>query len=121
VTCSGASCNGCDPKDEHCDSRPRIGEIGVRRWPDPSVGPERVDAAVHKTQLCGGAKWAFATTNHVCDVFSTWLEDADGQELPHTRYDSRDNVLQIYGNMWTGAVRACASVCGQSVCSPIDR
>jgi tetratricopeptide (TPR) repeat protein/tRNA A-37 threonylcarbamoyl transferase component Bud32 len=121
ATCSGESCHGCDPKDEHCDSRPLIGEIGVQRWPDPSVGPERVDAAVHKTQMCGGAKWAFATTNHVCDVFSTWLEDGDGRELPNTRYDSRDNVLQIYGNMWTGAVRACASVCGRSVCSPVDR
>jgi len=121
ATCSGTSCDGCDPKDEHCDSRPLIGEIGARRWPDPGVGPERVDAAVHKTRSCGGAKWAFATTNHVCDVFSTWLEDAGGRELPNTRYDSRDNVLQIYGNMWTGAVRACASVCGQSVCSPVDR
>jgi tetratricopeptide (TPR) repeat protein len=121
ATCSGESCEGCDPKDEHCDSRPLIGEIGVRRWPDPSVGPERVDAAVHKTRICGGAKWAFATTNHVCDVFSTWLEDGDGRELPNTRFDSRDNVLQIYGNMWTGAVRACASVCGRWVCSPVDR
>jgi serine/threonine-protein kinase len=121
LTCSGASCDGCDPKEEHCDSRPLIGEIGVRRWPDPSVGPERVDAAVHKTRICGGAKWGFATTNHVCDVFSTWLEDAEGHELPNTRYDSRDHVLQIYGNMWTGAVRACAAVCGQSVCSPVDR
>lgn len=44
--------------------------------------PERVDAAVHQTRICGGATWAFATTNRVCDVFSTWLEDGDGHELP---------------------------------------
>jgi tetratricopeptide (TPR) repeat protein len=121
ATCSGEGCKGCDPRDELCDSRPLIGEVGIERWPDPGVGPERVDAAVHKTRSCGGAKWAFATTNHVCDVFSTWLEDAEGRELPNTRYDSRNSVLQIYGNMWTGAVRACASVCGKSVCSPVDR
>jgi hypothetical protein len=120
-SCTGSGCNGCDAKAEHCDSRIVNGEFGVKRWPDRDIGPNRVDATIHKTAACGGVKWPFATTNYVCDTFSTWLADEHGQELPHTRYDSRTKVIQIYGNMWSGAVRACASVCSQTVCSEIDR
>lgn len=118
--CTAATCDGCDPKTERCDRGIVTGGVGVKRWPDPDIGPARVDAAVHKTQSCGGVKWPFATTDHVCDVFSTWLEDAGGKELPGTRYDSATPTVQIYGNMWSGPARACASVCGHSVCGPVD-
>jgi serine/threonine-protein kinase len=118
--CSAGSCRGCDPKAEHCDSGIVTGRVGVVRWPDPDIGPNRIDATIHKTAACGRVKWPFATTNRVCGTFSTWLEDANGDELAGTRYDSATETVQIYGNMWSGAVSACASVCGHSICSPVD-
>src|SRR5215813_14185703 len=65
-TCSGSGCDGCDPQQEHCDANPVFGQIGVARWPDPNIGPDYVNAAVHRTSKCGSVKWPFATTNHMC-------------------------------------------------------
>lgn len=118
AACSGSGCHGKDPVAENCAnniqngaSRTIAGVMTVR---------------VRKSTSCGGVKWPQASrdTFYTGSSFSTWLANSSYQELPGTRYTGGNSVVQIYGDMWTGPVRACASIAGynggQAYCTDID-
>jgi hypothetical protein len=119
LVCSGTGCQGKDPKTEGCDVNTTDGKSARTSW--GIFGQHYVSVVVRKSTSCGGVKWPKAQTDEVCGVFSTWLTDSNKNELFGTRYsDSTPSHTQIYGDMWTGAVRACASVCGREACTDLD-
>jgi hypothetical protein len=116
LICSGTGCQGKDPKTEGCDGDATIGKSVRIAWGTSHY----LTVVVRKSSTCG-AKWPKAGTDEVCGIFSTWLTDASGNTISSTRYsDTNTSHTQIYGDMWTGAVKACASVCGKQACTETD-
>ena len=117
AACFGNSCHGLDPQAQGCAMSAWDGA----RTP---VNPD-LDVVVRKSVFCGGVKWPRASRGSFLNnrTFKVWLEDTNGHVLPGTEY-SLYSGWDIYGNMWNGAVRACASIQGylngQARCTPVD-
>ncbi len=117
ASCFGKSCDGRDPIIESCNN-------DVMDGPRAS-NDDYVSVWIRKTAACGGVKWPSAWMDPSCgSVFSTWLEDSSRRELPGTRYTqsalSEPPSPQIYGNMWSGSVKACVQGCDRSACTALD-
>ena len=118
AVCSGTSCNGRDPRGEGCNVNVIDGAINTI--------PGVMTVRVRETASCGGVKWAHAqrASNYAYGTYSVWLENSLGNEISGSRYTIyNSNALEIYGQMWTGGVRACALVSRYSsskVCTVFD-
>lgn len=116
ASCSGSACNGKDPQVERCD-------VDVKDGPSTRVW-FYVTVVLRYTTACGGVKWAKAYTRYSCapNTFYVVLRDADNRELPGTRYtDDGSSPSEIFGQMWSGPAKACASICGDpEVCTDLD-
>ncbi|NOK60108.1 MAG: hypothetical protein GFH27_549291n301 [Chloroflexi bacterium AL-W] len=117
AACMGQGCHGLDPISQGCD-------VNIRNGTNTPVNSELM-VYVCKTSACGGVKWARATRSTFLNGsrFEVWLENEHGQRLSGTEYELQGG-LQIYGDMWTGPVRACASIDGylngRARCTPVD-
>lgn len=117
AACWSTSCHGKDPTTEGCDINIQNG-ASTTIWGVMTV-------QVRKSTACGGVKWPKASRdiNYTGGTFQVWLEDANGNVLSGTSYTGLASDMQIYGDMWTGAVKACAKVTTYSankVCSGLD-
>jgi hypothetical protein len=107
ASCFGDGCRRLDPNQQGCAVNVTTGQSrNITVWPWPVMTIE-----VRKSSACGGVKWARASrdVSYTGGTFKVWLADSNGNQLDRTDYTApTPSDTQIYGNMWTGGVKACA-------------